>query len=220
MKIYKQIDEGNSRLLLFFAGWSVSPLLFEGMEAEEATDVWIVYDYRTTTFDADLAAYTEIHLVAWSMGVWAADRLMQCGSIRPTTATALNGTPCPISDTYGIPTAIFRGTLEGLTAEGLGRFNRRMCGNRELLAAYEQTAPARPLAEVREELQAIYDAISAEAAPPSCPGWTRAIVATADRIFPPANQQAYWQGRCPVVEIAAPHYPFYLWTKWNELWTR
>lgn len=218
MKIDKQIDKGNSRLLLLFAGWSAEPLLFEGMEAEEATDVWIVYDYRTTTFDEDLSAYSEIHILAWSMGVWAADRLMQHNRIRPTSATAINGTPYPISDTYGIPTAIFSGTLNGLNAEGLSRFNRRMCGNRNMQTAYEQAAPARPLAEVHEELQAIYDEICTETPTNGSACWTRAVIGLDDRIFPSANQQAYWKERCPTVEIEAPHYPFHLWKKWNEIW--
>ena len=47
--------------------------------------------------------------------------------------------------------------------------------------------------------------------------WTRAIISSDDHIFPAANQCNYWNGRCPVTEIIAPHYPFYLWKQWNEL---
>ena len=77
------------------------------------------------------------------------------------------------------------------------------------------------LDEIREELQALYAAI--RKTPPSAPlfsGWTHALISSGDRIFPTGNQFAFWQGRCPVAEIEAPHYPFYLWKQWNEIWNR
>ena len=48
------------------------------------------------------------------------------------------------------------GTLDNLTAEGMKRFNRRMCGSRDILAQHEKF-PARPLEEVKDELQHIYN---------------------------------------------------------------
>ena len=98
------------------------------------------------------------------------------------------------------------------------RFNRRMCGKRDLLQAYEQIQP-RPLADIREELECLYTEIKkASPASPLFNGWTQALISSEDRIFPAANLHAFWQDRCPVTEIEAPHYPFYLWKQWNEIW--
>lgn len=155
MKIEKQLNSSHPRLLLFFAGWSASPESFTGLKAENGTDIMLCYDYRDMTFHEDLSSYKEIHLIAWSMGVRMAE-LALAGKYALTTATAINGTPRPIDDNFGIPENIFRGTLDNLTAEGMKRFNRRMCGSRDILAQHEKF-PARPLEEVKDELQHIYN---------------------------------------------------------------
>lgn len=218
MKIDKLINTSQSKLLLFFAGWSASPGSFSHLVAAEDTDLWICYDYRDLTFDEDLSAYREIHLVAWSLGVWVASVVFREKEWSFTDAIAINGTICPIHNRQGIPDAIFKGTLENITEEGMHRFNRRMCGRKEILQAYEQI-PARPLDEIWEELLYLYEQIT-EGAPIASDSflWTRAFISSADRIFPTENLRAFWQGHCPVTEIEAPHYLFYLWKQWNELW--
>lgn len=220
MKIHKQVQESSDKLLLFFAGWSARPELFTRLKAEEGTDVMVCFDYRDTDFGEDLSRYNEIHLIAWSMGVRMAE-LAVGWQYSFASATAINGTPCPIDDSYGIPEKIFRGTLDNLTTDGLRRFNRRMCGNREILSQYEASA-TRPLNEVKDELQHIYDLCHKQATrkpgnEASSIAWTRAIIGSDDYIFPTANQRNYWHGRCPLTEIIAPHYPFNLWKQWNEL---
>lgn len=221
MKIYKQTKEANRKLLLLFSGWSASPEAFRHLETEPDTDLWICYDYRDALFPMEeLSAYQQICLVAWSLGVWVASAIFAEMNLPFTEAIAINGTPYPIHDQWGIPETIFQGTLENVTEEGLHRFNRRMCSKCDIQQAYE-SIPPRPLDEIREELQALYAAI--RKTPPSAPlfsGWTHVLISSGDRIFPTGNQFAFWQGRCPVAEIEAPHYPFYLWKQWNEIWNR
>lgn len=222
MKIEKNRNNGATRLLLFFAGWSASPHLFKRLEAEADTDVWICYNYRTLAFEENLSIYCRIDVIAWSLGVWVADRLLS-GAIPSTlsrnpnlrNAIAINGTSLPQHDTSGIPPAIFQGTLDNINEEGMKRFNRRMCGNKEVLVAYE-TVPGRQLNELYDELLTL-SRHTTDITTPSFDGWTLAVVSTSDRIFPASNQHHFWQGRCPVKEIAAPHYPFYLWKQWNEI---
>ena len=76
-------------------------------------------------------------------------------------ATALNGTPFPMHDTLGIPTAIFEGTLHHISEEGMRRFNRRMCGDKETFNRYSELSP-RPLEEIKEELESLYNQILPE----------------------------------------------------------
>lgn len=220
MEINKTINKDNPSLVLCFAGWSASPDLFRGLRISDGTDLWICYDFRNLAFNEDLTHYKQIHLVAWSLGVWVADHLFH-GRHTFTTATAINGTARPMDDQDGIPEAIFKGTLANITEEGMGRFNRRMCGDRDTLAAYSGI-PARPLNEIREELQCLHDQIRSSRDLPKGTDapclWNRAIIGTADKIFPVGNLRHYWQGRAAVTEIAAPHFPFLHYQTWNELW--
>lgn len=218
MNIYKQIKAGNSKLLLIFSGWAASPEIFRHLETEPDTNLWICYDYRRIEFEEDLSDYREISLVAWSLGVWVASVVFAQKQISFTKAVAVNGTPYPVHDRWGIPETIFRGTLDNITEEGMHRFNRRMCGRRDLLQAYEQI-PSRPLADIRKELEFLYTEIKkTSSASLSFNGWTHALISSGDRIFPTANLHAFWQDRCPVTGIEAPHCPFYLWKQWNEIW--
>lgn len=215
MKIYKQTADKNDKLLLFFSGWSAPPEIFTRLEIGADTDFWICYDYRELSFRENLSAYREVRLIAWSLGVWVASLLFEKSMITFASATAINGTPCPIHNQRGIPEVIFQGTLQNISEEGMRRFNRRMCGSREVLQQYEQY-PGRPLLEIQEELQSLYLHIKEESdlAPAF---WTHAVLAKNDRIFPVDNLRNYWQGHRPVTEIEAPHYSFYLWNQWNEI---
>lgn len=184
------------------------------------SDLWICYDYRSLIFNEDMSPYKQVHLVAWSLGVWVADSLF-AGKRTFDTATAINGTPYPIDDRYGIPEAIFQGTLAHITEDGMQRFNRRMCGDRDTLAIFSNI-PSRPLEEIREELQSLHDQVLSArevAEVISRPNlWDRTIIGTADKIFPVENLRRYWQGNAAIIEITAPHLPFYQFKTWNELW--
>ena len=218
MKIH-QLQQGEGRkLYLILNGWSAAPELFEALPLPAEADVWVGYDYRSLTFPESLARFEELHLIAWSLGVWVATALW--GSASPfTTTTAINGTPFPIHAEWGIPPAIFEGTLAHLDADGFRRFDRRMCGDRVTLQHYQQLTPISE-ADKAEELQALYQTIGATAIDPlqAATFWQRAIISSADRIFPTANQQAYWTGKAEVLLIEGSHLPFYQSELTNSLW--
>lgn len=219
MKVFKQTEKQKDRLLLVFAGWSVSPELFKKLNSGDDREVWICYDYRDLNFKEDLSRFDDIKIIAWSFGVWVATQIIQV-SYFPfiTTAVAINGTSFPVHDTLGIPVAVFKGTLENLTENGVHKFNRRMCGNKELALSYE-SIPPRPLEEIKKELQNLYEFfIHTDSTEITGNFWTQAILSTTDRIFPFENLKNFWEGRCPVSYIEAPHYPFYKWKRWEEIW--
>ena len=209
MKIHKLQQGEGRKLYLILNGWSAAPELFSALPLPAGADVWVAYDYRSLTFPEPFDRFEEVHLIAWSLGVWVATALW--GQASPfTTTTAINGTPFPIHAEWGIPPAIFEGTLAHLDAEGLRRFDRRMCGDRVTLQRYQQVTPI-PKCDKAEELRALYQQIGATAIeqPEAEAFWDRAIISTADRIFPTANQQAYWAGKAEILSIEAPHLPFY-----------
>ena len=218
MKIH-QLQQGEGRkLYLILNGWSAAPELFEALPLPAGADVWVGYDYRSLTFPERFEPFEEVHLIAWSLGVWVATALW--GKASPfASTTAINGTPFPIHAEWGIPPAIFEGTLAHLDADGLRRFDRRMCGDRATLQHYQQLTPI-PEADKAEELQALYQTIGATAIDPlqAATFWQRAIISSADRIFPTANQQAYWTGKAEVLLIEGSHLPFYQSELTSSLW--
>ena len=117
-------------------------------------DWMICYDYRSLEFDTTLIqAYSKISLIAWSMGVWAASQVMkQYPSLPVSQSTAINGTLYPIHETKGITPSVFEGTLQGLNAQTLLKFQRRMCGSAADYKAFQTIAPKRPVEELKEEL--------------------------------------------------------------------
>ena len=113
--------------MLFFAGWGSEENLFRH-PVEEGYDYLLCFDYRTLDFDyTPIEGYTEIRLLAWSMGVWVASRVFTGHSFSWQMKLAVNGTPFPIDDRRGIPEMIFKGTLEHFSEDTLTRFRRRMC---------------------------------------------------------------------------------------------
>jgi len=213
--IIEQLSSGNNRCLLFFAGWGMDARPFKRIAAE-GFDLFIAYDYRLLNADLSmLKRYGEVHIVAWSMGVWAASVALQ--GIDIASATAINGTELPVNDNYGIPARIAQGTLDTLTPESLARFNRRMCASAEVLVGFNAVAPQRGVDELKEELAAIYRQADTMVRLPLV--WNKALIGRGDRIFPVANQERFWLEKRGVETrvIDAPHYPFYLWNKWIEI---
>lgn len=114
-----------------------------------------------TGFDASLLkGYQEINVTVGHgcMGCISGvmDKLQETDtSLIIKNSIAINGTPYPIDDTCGIPSAIYHGTLEGLTGPSLNKFLRRMCFNGEAFKEFLNITPRRPLEELKEELAEI-----------------------------------------------------------------
>ena len=206
MKQHFIIKNNQKHLLLFFAGWGMDETPF--LQIHPTDKDWMVcYDYRSLEFDAGiLQEYSEITLIAWSMGVWAASQIMkQYPSLPLSQSIAINGTLYPIHETKGITPAIFEGTLQGLNDQSLQKFQRRMCGSIAAYKAFQTVAPQRPVEELKEELAAIQKQYLS--LPPSDFAWQKAIIGKNDRIFLPDSQWLAWRNKVDSLEYAeAAHY--------------
>lgn len=212
--------EGNKTLLIYFTGWGTTPEVVSHLPIPEDWDYLTAYDYRELNPSdlPDLKEYQRVHLVAWSMGVCAADEL---APYLPhlTKAIAINGTVLPVNDRYGIPNEIFKGTLDRLDDENRARFNRRMCGGKKLLAVFNSFSQ-RSTEDLRRELTVVYErgrSMSEEMAP-RLP-WTSAIVSEKDLIVPSDNQIAYWERQQVPIRFVegAGHYVMMEFSSWQEL---
>lgn len=209
----------KKKLLLFFSGWGMDERPTAHLNSAEY-DICTCFNYNKldTPEIEKWQTYDEIIVAGWSMGVWAAEQVMPNIGISIRKAVAINGTPVPVDDRLGIPAAIAQGTLDGLNPASLNRFYRRMFGNVKLLQKMkeQEAMPVIDLEERQEELRKII-----HAAPYTETGfcWDKAVISLEDLVFPPAGQAAYWR-TCPKTEgkfIIAPHYPFHLFTSWEEI---
>lgn len=209
MKVH-EVQKGEGKTLtLVFDGWGVSPELFDSVSFPSDTDVWVLHDYCDLEMPPVPESFAEVHVVAWSLGVWVATFLRHSlGNV--TSSVAICGTPFPVHQDWGIPPAIFLGTLNNVTADGLRRFDRRMCRDKAVLERYRELSSV-SIARKEDELAFLYKKIvSSDFEPEEVSGfWQKAVIAMSDCIFPVANQQAYWQGRAEVIETDAPHLPFF-----------
>lgn len=215
------ISLSRPRLLLFFAGWGADETPFRQYTPEDC-DYLIAYDYRSlpSAPPFDPQAYAEVHVVGWSMGVWAAQQTASQWHLPPGRRIAINGTIHPIDDGRGIPEAIFRGTLEGLDGASLHKFLRRMCGGQQAFRRFLGMTPRRPLDELKDELRQI--AIRQPENLHAPVFWTEAVTGMADRIVPPQNQLREWQTLgVPVTRTEHAHYDEDLFRLYlQDLWTR
>lgn len=217
--------KGRSTLSLFFAGWGMDFHPFSDYASGDA-DLMICYDYTDLGFGYGiLEEYGKIKITAWSMGVWAAEQVLKgheniSGNI--LEAIAINGTPLPADDLYGIPENIFLGTLENLSeasgkaADTVDRFRRRMCGDAGTFRTFMEKAPERDTGSLRDELASIWTRYrdEKERKDNEKPDgsrisriWTGAIVCSKDRIFPAANQQRFWDEAATAYTLAdGAHY--------------
>lgn len=201
-------------LLIYFAGWGTPIEAVSHLVLPQNYDLLICYDYQDPALDFDFSRYQKIRSVAWSMGVWAAERVLQ--HVPLISATAVNGTGLPCDDEFGIPYDVFKGTLDNLNESTRGKFDRRMCGDKANLAFY-QALPQRSLEEIRQELTALFNQVQQDKGTDLI-SWTKAIIGKRDKIFSPLNQARYWAVRCPVQETDGEHYLFSAFTHWAQLW--
>lgn len=208
----------------------MTPATVSHLTLPDQCDLLALYDYRDLEQSDDLAnlpwdSYEAVTIVAWSLGVWAAEQVVPHWSILPTKQRliAVAGSPYPMHDQWGIPKQIFVGTLEGLTDENRQRFNRRMCGGKRYKQLYDILSE-RPTTELRDELQAVYDSLATPEASESTPhirlAWDLAIIGERDQIFPAKNLSTLWKA-VNVPTLLLPdgyHYLFDLWQSWSELW--
>jgi biotin synthesis protein BioG len=206
------------KLILFCNGWGMDhhPLR---MLDNGGHDVLVLSDYSTFELPVDLAVldadYREINLVCWSFGVWAGPQLFGESTRVFTRRIGMNGTLRPIDDRFGIPRQFFNATLEQFSASVRDRFYRRMCRCEGALDLFIQNQPRRSLEDQEDELQKLSKLVTGREQDGSF--FDTVIVASRDYIVPTAHQLAFWQGRCPIVQVESCHYPFAGWRSWAEI---
>lgn len=217
MKTYIRRREKNDRLVILYGGWGTDENIFTPLCNDES-DFILFYNYSAhePLILPEMKPYRKITLIGWSLGVWAAEYFSRKAGILPDLTIAVNGTPIPADDKYGIPLNVFEGTLNNITDENMEKFYLRMFGDKKTYMMNRERVPHRSVKSLHSELRWMYNRIMEQAEPGF--RWDYALSSEIDRVFPSGNVISYWQKQKSSrhIILPMPHYLFHNWGSFDE----
>lgn len=214
MKTYIRRREVNENLIILYGGWGVDENMFIPLCTDEF-DFILFYHYSAdeALVLPETKKYNSITLIGWSLGVWAAEYLSPKTGIIPDITIAVNGTPVPAHDKYGIPLNILEGTLNNITETNMIKFYLRMFGDKKNYLRNSERIPHRNIKSLHDELRWLYNRIMEQKEPGF--RWDYAVTSETDRVFPARNMKEYWAKQPDTRHIIAP-LPHYIFHEWNS----
>jgi biotin synthesis protein BioG len=217
MKTYIRRREKNNHLVVLYGGWGTDENVFTPL-CNDDFDFILFYNYSAdeALVLPEMKRYEKITLIGWSLGVWAAEYLSPKTGIIPDVTIAVNGTPIPADDQFGIPLNIFEGTLNNITEENIEKFYFRMFGDKKTYQKNIDRAPHRTLKSLHDELRWLYNRIMEQKE--SGFKWDYAVTSEIDRVFPSRNLHGYWEKEKSTKHIILrlPHYFFHKWNSFTD----
>ncbi len=205
----------QKQCLLFFSGWGMDLEPFRTLPTD-GLDVCMCSDYRQLeeVSLAPFASYEQLHLLAWSMGVWVAAHLLAGQEAAFVNRTALGGTLFPLDQRRGIPPDRYQALIESFNLPTLEGFQRSMFEDTTEFNRFFAHRPRRDLQGLDEELRAFGAAYDQHG--PAADIYTQAIITSRDRVYSGRNQLRAWAKEKSTV-IDWPHFPFYTCSGWHQL---
>lgn len=205
--------QNNNKLIIFFTGWSFDYKPFEFLNCEDF-DVLIIYDYNDLELP-QIPEYKEYFLISWSMGVYTS-YLLKDKLPKFRKKIAINGTPFPVNDEYGIPLKPFILTLRHAKTGLEGKFYQNIFNLKEEYERYNKTPVERPIENRVSELNSLYSKIkSTDISYQNY--FDTAIISNNDKIIPTKNQINFWEGKADIKTVESGHFLYYNFTSWNEI---
>jgi biotin synthesis protein BioG len=217
MKTYIRRREKNDQLVVIFGSWGTDENVFTPL-CHDDFDFILFYNYSSdeALVLPEMKLYKKITVIGWSLGVWAAEYLFPKTGIIPDIAIAVNGTPVPADNQYGIPLNVFEGTLNNLTEENMEKFYLRMFGDKKTYELNKDRVPHRSIKSLNDELRWLYNRIMEQKEPGF--KWDYAVTSEIDRVFPSENVNSYWEKEKNTKHIVLPlpHYFFHEWNTYTD----
>jgi biotin synthesis protein BioG len=217
MKTYIRRREKNDQLVVLYGGWGTDENVFIPL-CNDDFDFILFYNYSAdeALVLPEIKTYKRITVIGWSLGVWAAEFLSHKTGIKPDITIAVNGTPIPADDYYGIPLNVFEGTLNNISEENMEKFYLRMFGDKRTLKQNSDRIPHRNVKSLHDELRWLYNRMMEQKEPGF--RWDYAVTSEFDRVFPVKNLKGYWEKEESTKHIILPlpHYFFHKWKSYTD----
>jgi biotin synthesis protein BioG len=217
MKTYISRREKNKRLIVVYGGWGTDENVFIPL-CKDDFDFILFYNYSADQAFVlpEMKTYEKVTVIGWSLGVWAAEYLAAATGIKPDITIAVNGTPIPADDKYGIPLSDFEATLNNISEENMEDFYIKMFGDKKTYRTNIDRVPVRPLKSLHDEMRWLYNRIMEQKEPGF--RWDYAVISSKDKIFPWKNLRGYWGKEQETKKIVLPlsHYLFHNWDSFSD----
>ena len=233
--------QDNENLIVFFCGWSFDYKPFKRLDCG-CNDVLCIYDYgdignnnccysiptspvRTNTDEEQLPhplreeflnnTYKNYSLITWSMGVYVA-YLLRNSLPEFNLKIAVNGTPYPVDNEFGISHKSFELTLKHVEIGLQGKFQRNLFKRPEDFEIYLENPVTRTIENQKQELIALDDYIRKHEYSYT-PFYNRAIISDTDKIVPTKNQLKFWENKAEIITLDNGHFPFFEFNCWEDI---
>lgn len=215
MKTFLRRFENNTELLILFGTWGIDEKAFSNLCSDDL-DFILFYNYSADEplILPEMKTYLRVTVIGWSLGVWAAEYYSRKMGIKSDLTIAINGTPEPANDRYGIPLKIFETMLNNLSNYRMAKFYLRMFGSKSRFEKNRQYIPTRSIKSLHDELRWLYNRIME----PVETGfvWDYSLIGSQDRVFRESNLISYWSEHPETRQIIVNE-PHYLFDKWDSL---
>jgi len=129
----EHINHYKTRLLIFFGGFYTDYNCFEEFDTK-TSDILFVNDYSSLDFNElmyfDFSCFSEINLIAYSYGVWAANEAYKAHALpQINKSVGISGTYYPVHPEFGINPKVFNIMLNALSLETMAKFEQNMLAN-------------------------------------------------------------------------------------------
>ena len=214
MQQYWLNKQNNKKLIVFLAGWSFDFKPFEFLECNDF-DVLFLYDYNSIDFEGDFEYYSEKYLITWSMGTYVGYLLKNIFNSFDKRI-AVNGTPYPVHDEFGIPNKPFLLTLRHAKTGLEGKFYQNIFELESEFDRYLETPVLRSIENRENELKSLYENIKSLSIEYER-FYDYALISSKDKIIPTKNQVNFWQNNSEFKMLESGHFPFYTFKSWKDI---
>ncbi|HEF1674310.1 TPA: DUF452 family protein, partial [Campylobacter jejuni] len=184
----------SKKLIVVFGGFASHPSHFSHLKSDK--NVILFYDYENFDLNFNFKAFDELFLIAFSMGVCVANRLLK--ELNFKQKIAINGTNLGIDKSKGIHPTIFKKTLQNFKLE---HFKKALFKERKSLAKDFIFKDEKAL---KIELEKLFDFALIKQEENFL--WDKVYSSKEDEIFPPNTLKNSFKN---LIFLDEPHFAFF-----------
>ena len=208
MKQYFKSNNSN-KLIIFFSGWGCDEYAFEHLTSD--CDILIFYDYLDFSYVFDFSKYSEINILAYSAGVFAASVFKH--EFKINKKIAVSGNPYLFDEKLGISKAMQK-VLCSVTEENADEFVRNYLIKTE--EEYKNFRCAKRTLESCntefETLKSLYDKETNNINE----NYDFAVIGENDLFFNPEKQKEFYKTKLKIIPNAR-HNMFFRFKTYEEI---